>query len=111
MVLNEYDAGLLNDFGGGNVEWWQDYMRAELARAYECYQFQIQSGWQPIEAAPKDNKAPILVNDVNGAWAAAKWLECDGFAGWIYEDEILQDVYPLGPQPAHWFDVPPVPCA
>ena len=32
-----YDAGLLNDFGGGNVGWWQDYIRAELARAHEFY--------------------------------------------------------------------------
>ena len=29
----DYDAGLLSDFGGGNVEWWQDYLRAELERA------------------------------------------------------------------------------
>jgi hypothetical protein len=32
-----YDAGLLGDFGGGNVEWWQDYIRAELARAHDFY--------------------------------------------------------------------------
>ena len=41
VALNEYDAGLLNDYGGGNVEWWQDYIRAELGRAYEHYQSQI----------------------------------------------------------------------
>ena len=41
LELSEYDAGLLNDFGGGNVEWWQDYIRAELCRAYEYYQSQI----------------------------------------------------------------------
>lgn len=32
-----YDAGLLNDFGGGDVSWWQDYIRDELARAHEFY--------------------------------------------------------------------------
>lgn len=32
-----YDAGLLSDHGGGNVEWWQDYIRAELGRAHEFY--------------------------------------------------------------------------
>ena len=37
-----YDAGLLNDFGGGNVEWWQDYIRAELARAHDFY-----ASWLP----------------------------------------------------------------
>lgn len=36
-----YDAGLLSDFGGGNVEWWQDYIRAELARAHEFYASQM----------------------------------------------------------------------
>ena len=39
--LTEYDAGLLNDYGGGNVDWWQDYIRAELGRAYEYYQSQL----------------------------------------------------------------------
>lgn len=28
-----YDAGLLNNFGGGNIEWWQDYIRAEIGQA------------------------------------------------------------------------------
>ena len=28
----DYDAGLLNDYGGGKVEWWQDYIRHELER-------------------------------------------------------------------------------
>jgi hypothetical protein len=41
VALEEYYAGLLNDYGGGNVEWWQDYIRAELGRAYEHYQSQI----------------------------------------------------------------------
>lgn len=31
--MNEYDAGLLNDWGGGNVGWWHDYLRCELANA------------------------------------------------------------------------------
>ena len=39
--LDQYDAGLLNDFGGGNVEWWQDYIRAELGRAHDFYQSQV----------------------------------------------------------------------
>lgn len=30
---SDYDAGYLNDFGGGNVSWWHDYLRAEIARA------------------------------------------------------------------------------
>ena len=33
--MDEYDAGYLSDFGGGNVGWWQDYVRAEIGRANE----------------------------------------------------------------------------
>lgn len=40
-ILEEYDAGLLNDFGGGDVGWWQDYIRAELGRAYDFYHDQF----------------------------------------------------------------------
>ena len=36
----DYDAGLLNDFGGGNVEWWQDYLRAEIGRANDFWRSQ-----------------------------------------------------------------------
>lgn len=39
--IHPYDAGLLNDFGGGNVEWWQDYIRAELGRAHDHYDGQF----------------------------------------------------------------------
>jgi hypothetical protein len=36
-VINEpdYDCGLINDYGGGDVSWWQDYIRAEIGRANE----------------------------------------------------------------------------
>lgn len=39
--LDAYDAGLLGDGGGGNVEWWQDYIRAELDRAHSFYNQQL----------------------------------------------------------------------
>jgi len=32
-TILDYDAGLLNDWGGGNVDWWLDYLRAEIGRA------------------------------------------------------------------------------
>ena len=34
---SDYDAGLLNDFGGGDIGWWQDYLRAEVGRANEYW--------------------------------------------------------------------------
>jgi len=48
--LDEYDAGLLNDYGGGNVEWWQDYIRYELGCAYEHYKEQLTT--PPAQPAP-----------------------------------------------------------
>ena len=49
--LEPYAAGLLNDFGGGNAEWWQDYIRAELGHAHDFYQSQITTP-QPAQATP-----------------------------------------------------------
>ena len=48
--LDAYDAGLLNDYGGGDVNWWQDYLRAELARAHDFYQSQVAT--RPTATAP-----------------------------------------------------------
>jgi hypothetical protein len=36
-MVDTYDAGLLNGLGGGDVDWWHDYIRAELARAHDFY--------------------------------------------------------------------------
>jgi hypothetical protein len=38
--LDTYDAGLLPSYDG-NFEWWQDYVRSELARAHDFYQSQV----------------------------------------------------------------------
>jgi hypothetical protein len=38
--MNRYDAGLLNDYGGGDVAWWHDYIRLLLACAEAHYQEQ-----------------------------------------------------------------------
>lgn len=29
-IWNDYDAGLLSDFGGGNVDWWHDQIRYQI---------------------------------------------------------------------------------
>lgn len=67
--------------------------------------------WLPIDSAPKRRERPVLVNDTNkdmAPWAAAKWLEGEEWSGWVYDDELLNDSYPLGPQPTHWLDVPAI---
>jgi len=37
-MVKRYDAGLLSDYGGGNVEWWQDYLRAEIERCNDHWE-------------------------------------------------------------------------
>lgn len=51
MTLDYYDAGLLGDGGGGDVSWWQDYIRSELERAHEFYQSQIDAHLRERETA------------------------------------------------------------
>jgi hypothetical protein len=38
-ILDEqdYDAGLLNDYGGGKADWWQNYIRDEINRCNEYW--------------------------------------------------------------------------
>ena len=40
----DYDAGLLSDFGRGNVNWWHDYIRAEIGRCNDYWREQIACG-------------------------------------------------------------------
>ncbi|MGW8177570.1 MAG: hypothetical protein ACWGQW_02075 [bacterium] len=39
----------------------------------------------------------------------ARWLNAGGWAGWIYVDDTLNDTYPMGPKPSHWYPVPSIP--
>ena len=34
---HDYDAGILNDYGGGDVGWWQDYIRFEINSCNEYW--------------------------------------------------------------------------
>ena len=54
LELDCYDANLLGEFGGGNVSWWHDYIRSELERAHEFYQYQIPETFAPEELTNKD---------------------------------------------------------
>lgn len=36
-MTGDYDAGLLNDYGGGDVDWWWDYIRAEIGRCNDYH--------------------------------------------------------------------------
>lgn len=56
----DYDAGLLNDFGGGNVDWWWDYLRAEIGRANEFWRTQVAA---PAREALAPSREEALVTD------------------------------------------------
>lgn len=53
LNLDAYDAGHLNDFGGGNIGWWQDYIRSELGAAHDFYQSQIDNYAESVNAGEK----------------------------------------------------------
>lgn len=65
--IPDYDAGLLNDWGGGNVDWWQDYIRAEIGRANDYWRSVISAapaapnGWHP-------SVKPLEWEDANEGW-------------------------------------------
>lgn len=61
--MPDYDAGLLNDFGGGDTGWWQDYLRAEIARANEH--------WRSAVAALAAMPQPSQEDDLRAAREAA----------------------------------------
>lgn len=80
--VEPYDAGLLGDFGGGNVEWWQDYIRSELQRAHEFYESQLQSRAKPGQTTDKACSTVVpdekLLNLVAVTLFAAGWRDtCD----------------------------------
>jgi len=51
--LDAYDAGLLGDGGGGDVDWWQNYIRDELERAHEFYSDQVAGLTAPVTTMPE----------------------------------------------------------
>jgi len=69
VELLPYDAGLLNDFGGGNVDWWWGYIRHELAAAHEFYQEQIDS----ITAPPR--REWVSLTDEEQARLYKDWMD------------------------------------
>jgi hypothetical protein len=58
LILDRYNAGSLSDHGGGNVDWWWDYMRAELDRAHDFCQSQVESA-----SAPQAERAAMPSDD------------------------------------------------
>lgn len=39
--FDDYEPGMINGNGGGNVEWWRDYMRSEIDKANDHWRSQL----------------------------------------------------------------------
>lgn len=49
-MFDDYDPGLINDHGGGNVSWWQGYIRAEIGRCNDFWRAQVEAAKQNVHA-------------------------------------------------------------
>lgn len=58
---NDYDAGLLNDYGAGKVGWWHDYIRHELERCNEHWRGHYAELRTEKEKAVKVTEARVWV--------------------------------------------------
>ena len=91
-AMGRYDAGLLNDFGGGDVQWWQDYIRAELDRAHDFYQERWDNRPDCREIAElREATVPICVGKpiIQILAREGQWLSESG-AGVIAADCLFQ---------------------
>ena len=78
---DEYDAGILNDFGGGDIAWWQDYIRAELGRSHDFYQAEITRLRAALDERLVASVKPLV------------WEPCDELVAAAYLDaaQVLED--------------------
>jgi hypothetical protein len=67
--LPDYDAGLLNDYGGGNVDWWWDYLRAEIGRANDHWRELVPALAAEVRALQACNRGLVRLNEATEARA------------------------------------------
>lgn len=78
-----------------------DSLRASMTKHWNTRAPQ----WLPIDSAPRDG----CVWAFNGEQGAMAWSEGDGWALWVWADELLSDVDPSPQQPTHWQPLPAPP--
>ena len=66
------------------------------------------SAWKVIETAPKD---ATRIWCFNGSQGVMHWIEGDGYALWVWTEELLSDADPEPEQPTHWMPLPEPPAA
>ncbi len=73
--IRDYDTGLISDYGGGDVDWWQDYIRSEIGCANDywrgIFDAQAEENKRMREAleyyADRDNMA-VIQHDIWSSW-------------------------------------------
>ena len=89
-MTDTYDAGVLSDAGGGDVDWWQDYIRAELDRAHDFYADQLELTELDVEfwkARANVQEADTVPRDV--VRGILKELAEDGFIETEHDHQTL----------------------
>lgn len=59
----DYDCGLINGYGGGDVSWWQDYLRAEIGRANDHWRDYV-AELEAFKAQAKDDFLLSIIADI-----------------------------------------------
>jgi hypothetical protein len=63
LAESDYDSGYLNDYGGGNAGWWQDYIRAEVGRCNDYWRSKIVQLADSCPANARLNRAAVSLSD------------------------------------------------
>lgn len=63
-------------------------------------------GWKTIDVAPRDGSPIWAYNNEQGVM---RWISGDGYALWVWVDELLSEVDPDPTQPTHWRSLPEPP--
>lgn len=86
---------------------WEQYTLERIDSTISALESAIAgAGWMPMESAPKDGTVIWAFNDEQ---ARMRWVEGEGYALWIWDDETLNDIDPNVAQPTHWMPLPAPP--
>ncbi len=42
--INDYDPGIINDYGGGMIDWWMSYIKTEIDKCNEHWREALKEG-------------------------------------------------------------------
>ena len=82
-MFDDYDSGYLNDYGGGNVSWWQDYLRAEIERCNTYWRVQAENSIDPLQSTITAQEETInRYQALMSKHIVGKCPQCNYMASW-----------------------------